>query len=176
MNQSDRQGIVEVLIGSMLWGSIGVFVLWMDRLGSSSALTAFLRMAFAFLILCIVISCSFVSFPDGVFTSKATNRPPIQAMISGMPAVPYIPPCVFHAKQAGTAFKYRRIAFTMSFSAMVILHDWTAGQIWRGFPTSYIFSLFTIKLQYEISNENQLSMVKVSLGLLFCDVCPHCNG
>lgn len=51
MNQSDRQGIVEVLIGSMLWGSIGVFVLWMDRLGSSSALTAFLRMAFAFLIL-----------------------------------------------------------------------------------------------------------------------------
>ena len=36
---------------------------------------------------------------------------------------------VFHAKQVGTAFKYRRIAVTMSFSAMVILHYWTAGRI-----------------------------------------------
>lgn len=51
MEKSDTRGIVEVLIGSMLWGTIGIFVLVMDRLGSSSSLTAFLRMAFAFVIL-----------------------------------------------------------------------------------------------------------------------------
>ncbi|WP_297017719.1 EamA family transporter [uncultured Dialister sp.] len=51
MNDSEHLGIVEILIGSMLWGTIGLFVLFMDRLGSSASLTAFLRMAFATVIL-----------------------------------------------------------------------------------------------------------------------------
>ena len=76
---------------------------------------------FAFLIFCIVISCSFVNLPVGVLTSKATKRPPMQAMMSGMPAVPYIPPCSFHAKQPGVFFNSRRIAATMSRSAMSVL-------------------------------------------------------
>jgi hypothetical protein len=43
------------------------------------------------------------------------------------------------------------------------------------FSIFHNFSILII-LQYEISNENQLSMVKASLSLLFCDVCPHNNG
>jgi hypothetical protein len=64
----------------------------------------------------IVASCSFVVFPDGVFTSKATNRPFTQAIMSGIPAVPYIPPCSFQQKHPGTVFKYRRILVTILFS------------------------------------------------------------
>jgi hypothetical protein len=43
------------------------------------------------------------------------------------------------------------------------------------FSIFHNFSILII-LQYEISNEDQLSMVKASLSLLFCDVCPHSNG
>ena len=38
----------------------------------------------------------------------------MQAMISGIPAVPYMPPCSFQQKHPGTVFKYRMIAFTIS--------------------------------------------------------------
>lgn len=51
MNRQEKRGIVEILIGSVLWGTIGLFVLWMNGLGASSALISFLRMAFAFIIL-----------------------------------------------------------------------------------------------------------------------------
>lgn len=67
-------------------------------------------------ILLIVASCSFVAFPDGVFTSKAINRPFTQAIMSGIPAVPYIPPCSFQQKHPGTVYKYRRILVTILFS------------------------------------------------------------
>ena len=42
------------------------------------------------------------------------NRPFMQAMMSGMPAVPYIPPCSFQQKHPGTVLRYFMIAFTMS--------------------------------------------------------------
>lgn len=48
---SERQGVIEVLLGGILWGTIGVFVLLMDRYGSTTPLTCFLRMFFAFLLL-----------------------------------------------------------------------------------------------------------------------------
>ncbi len=51
---TERQGIIKILIGGTLWGTIGVFVLLMSQMGSPSLLTCFLRMAFAFLILLIM--------------------------------------------------------------------------------------------------------------------------
>lgn len=51
---SERQGIIEVLLGGTLWGTIGVFVLFMDRFGSTTELTCFLRMVFAFLIVLVM--------------------------------------------------------------------------------------------------------------------------
>ncbi len=51
MEKNDRMGALYVFAGGALWGTIGVFVLLMDRLGSSAELTSFLRMAFAFLLL-----------------------------------------------------------------------------------------------------------------------------
>ncbi len=51
---SERRGIIDILIGGTLWGSIGVFVLFMNQMGSTSLLTCFLRMAFAFLILLVM--------------------------------------------------------------------------------------------------------------------------
>ena len=51
---SERCGIIDILIGGTLWGSIGVFVLFMNQMGSTSLLTCFLRMAFAFLILLVM--------------------------------------------------------------------------------------------------------------------------
>ena len=61
----------------------------------------------------IVASCSFVTLPLSVLTSKAKNRPPMQAMMSGMPAVPYMPPCSFQQKHPGTLFRCFKTAFTM---------------------------------------------------------------
>ena len=49
----DSEGALYVLAGGALWGTIGVFVLVMDRMGSTAELTGFLRMAFAFVILLI---------------------------------------------------------------------------------------------------------------------------
>lgn len=50
-HSAERRGILEVLLSGTLWGTIGVFVLFMDRFGSTTELTCFLRMVFAFLIL-----------------------------------------------------------------------------------------------------------------------------
>ena len=49
----DSEGALYVLAGGALWGTIGAFVLVMDRMGSTAELTGFLRMAFAFVILLI---------------------------------------------------------------------------------------------------------------------------
>lgn len=54
MDGQEKRGVAEILTGSVLWGTIGLFVLWMDGLGASSALISFLRMAFAFLILLLI--------------------------------------------------------------------------------------------------------------------------
>ena len=51
---TEQRGILQVLIGATLWGSIGVFVLFMNQFGSTSILTCFLRMAFAFVILLVM--------------------------------------------------------------------------------------------------------------------------
>ena len=51
---TEQRGILDVLIGATLWGSIGVFVLFMNQFGSTSILTCFLRMAFAFVILLVM--------------------------------------------------------------------------------------------------------------------------
>ena len=54
MSSTEKTGILDVLIGATLWGSIGVFVLFMNQFGSTSILTCFLRMAFAFVILLVM--------------------------------------------------------------------------------------------------------------------------
>ena len=59
-----------------------------------------------------------------------------------------------------------------SWSKVVPLHKKGIGGAIPFFSIFHNFSILII-LQYEISNEDQLSMVKASLGLLFCDVCPH---
>ena len=59
MSSSERQGIIEVLLGGTLWGTIGVFVLFMDRFGATTELTCFLRMVFAFLILLVMTLIQF---------------------------------------------------------------------------------------------------------------------
>ena len=69
-------------------------------------------------ILRMVASCSLVGFPTSVLTSNPQKRPLMQAMMSGMPAVPYIPPCSFHQKHRGTLFKYFMIDLTISDSFM----------------------------------------------------------
>ena len=51
---TEQRGILQVLIGGTLWGTIGVFVLFMNQMGSTSILTCFLRMAFDFLILLVM--------------------------------------------------------------------------------------------------------------------------
>lgn len=48
---NERKGALYVLAGGALWGTIGVFVMIMARMGSSAELTGFLRMLFAFAIL-----------------------------------------------------------------------------------------------------------------------------
>jgi len=75
----------------------------MDR--TSSTLITLKASPLAALMLRIVASCSFVSLPEVVFTSKATNLPPMHQMISGKPAGPYMPPCSFQQKQRGTVFR-----------------------------------------------------------------------
>ncbi len=51
MANSERKGALYVFAGGALWGTIGVFVMVMSRMGASAELTGFLRMAFAFFIL-----------------------------------------------------------------------------------------------------------------------------
>lgn len=48
---NERKGALYVFAGGALWGTIGVFVMIMARMGSSAELTGFLRMLFAFAIL-----------------------------------------------------------------------------------------------------------------------------
>lgn len=47
-------GLIMVFLAGALWGTIGAFVMEMEKNGSSSSLTSFLRMFFAFLILAAV--------------------------------------------------------------------------------------------------------------------------
>ena len=51
---SERTGYIQVFVAGVLWGTIGLFVKEMDACGSTSALTSFLRMLFAFLILAVL--------------------------------------------------------------------------------------------------------------------------
>jgi DME family drug/metabolite transporter len=47
MMDLQKKGFLEVFAGAAIWGSIGLFVMVMDRWGSSAALTSFLRSLFA---------------------------------------------------------------------------------------------------------------------------------
>ena len=91
---------------------------WINRTNRAEAYTVQGKAAKppAVRIFSIVVSCNWESFPPGCFTSSPTNRPSTQAIISGIPAVPYIPPWVFQQKHRGLCFKCRRIAATISFS------------------------------------------------------------
>ncbi|MCH4167003.1 MAG: DMT family transporter [Megasphaera sp.] len=51
---TERTGCIQVLLGSIIWGSIGVFVMYLDQNGSSPALTGFLRVSFSCLIMTIM--------------------------------------------------------------------------------------------------------------------------
>lgn len=48
------KGYLLVFTGGILWGTIGLFIQFMKYYNSSSALTSFLRMAFAFIILAVI--------------------------------------------------------------------------------------------------------------------------
>lgn len=52
--QSERIGYLFVFIGGAMWGLIGIFVKELNRVGSTSELTSFLRVFFAFLILLLI--------------------------------------------------------------------------------------------------------------------------
>lgn len=58
MIQSSRnhefKGYLLVFVGGVLWGTIGLFIQIMKSYNSSSSLTSFLRMAFAFIILAVI--------------------------------------------------------------------------------------------------------------------------
>jgi drug/metabolite transporter (DMT)-like permease len=54
LSNKENRGCIEILIGSVIWGSIGVFVMFLDQNGSTATLTAFLRVAFACLIMAIL--------------------------------------------------------------------------------------------------------------------------
>ena len=69
-------------------------------------------------ILRMVDSCSLVGLPISVLTSNPQKCPLMQAITSGMPAVPYIPPCYFQQKHFDTLFRYFIIALTISDSFM----------------------------------------------------------
>lgn len=51
---NEFKGYLLVFIGGILWGTIGPFIRIMEYNNSSSSLTSFLRMAFAFIILAII--------------------------------------------------------------------------------------------------------------------------
>ena len=59
LKSSERLGYIEVLTGGTIWGFIGMFVIEMSRLGASSEMTSFLRMAFAFLILAVITAVKY---------------------------------------------------------------------------------------------------------------------
>ena len=48
--EGQRGGYLLILLAGLLWGGIGLFVKQLERCGSTPALTAFLRMAFAFVL------------------------------------------------------------------------------------------------------------------------------
>lgn len=53
-NNNEFKGYLLVFIGGILWGTIGPFIRIMEYNNSSSSLTSFLRMAFAFVILVVI--------------------------------------------------------------------------------------------------------------------------
>lgn len=59
LNNSEKLGYIQVLLGGTIWGFIGVFVLEMSKLGSGPAMTSFLRMAFAFAILAVITAVKY---------------------------------------------------------------------------------------------------------------------
>jgi drug/metabolite transporter (DMT)-like permease len=53
-NNNEFKGYLLVFISGILWGTIGPFIRIMEYNNSSSSLTSFLRMAFAFIILAVI--------------------------------------------------------------------------------------------------------------------------
>lgn len=51
---TQKKGYLQVFLAGILWGTIGLFVTDMSHNGASSALTSFLRIFFAFLILLVI--------------------------------------------------------------------------------------------------------------------------
>lgn len=55
-NPIENKGFIQIIMGSAIWGSIGVFVMLLDQNGSNASLTSLLRVTFAFLIMaCLTI-------------------------------------------------------------------------------------------------------------------------
>lgn len=52
-------GLMMVFLAGTLWGTIGAFVMEMEKCGSTSSLTSFLRIFFAFLILAAITAAKF---------------------------------------------------------------------------------------------------------------------
>ena len=75
----ELKGYVQVFAGGALWGTIGPFVMLMDHYGSTSALTSFLRMFFAFLILAAVTVLKF-----GTKVFKVDRRTLVSCMLLGL--------------------------------------------------------------------------------------------
>lgn len=64
VRHSERFGYLMIFLGGALWGTIGIFIIEMEKCGSDSAMTSFLRIFFAFLILAVItlIKCGAKSF------------------------------------------------------------------------------------------------------------------
>lgn len=79
MKNNERLGYIQVLAGGAIWGFIGMFVLELNKLGASSAMTCFLRMAFAFLIMAALTAAK-----HGVSAFKTDRRTIIVCILLGL--------------------------------------------------------------------------------------------
>ncbi|MCQ2492491.1 MAG: DMT family transporter [Lachnospiraceae bacterium] len=73
------RGYAFVLLGCAFWGTIGVFVKLMGNCGSTSELTSFLRMFFAFLIMLVITIVK-----DGVGAFKIEKRAMLACALLGL--------------------------------------------------------------------------------------------
>ncbi len=73
------KGYALVLLGCAFWGTIGVFVKLMGNCGSTSELTSFLRMVFAFLIMLVI-----TIIKDGVRAFKIEIRDLLACALLGL--------------------------------------------------------------------------------------------
>ena len=79
MTKKERTGYAQVFAGGVIWGFIGRFVLELNKLGATSAMTVFLRMSFAFIIMAVVTAAKY-----GVSVFRTDRRTLIICIMLGL--------------------------------------------------------------------------------------------